>query len=228
MPDLERTLHELAAATRYPSTPELSASVIAAIPVQRRRRWRLVVIALAAAIVAVGVALAVPPARSAILDWLGLGPIEVRRVEKLPRVPRNPELSLGQKTTLGDARRRTRFRVLLPPGRLPDAVYVRAGEVSLIYGRLLLSELRGRDVLVARKVVGPGTRTEDVSVAGAPGLWLAGAPHVFAYLDEHGAFRQGRIRLAGNTLLWERGRLVLRLEGARTKRQALRIAVSVK
>ncbi len=226
MPDLERTLYELAAATRYPPTPDLSARVVAAIPVRRRRR-HLVAIAFAIAVVALGVAFAVPPARSAILDLLGFGPIEVQRVATLPAVPRTPRPSLGRATTLAEARHRTGFRILMPPGR-PDGVFVRNGEVTLVYGRLLISELRGHDVAVARKVVGPGTRTEDVRVAGASGLWLSGAPHLFAYLDASGNFRQGRIRLAGNTLLWQRGPLVLRLEGVRTKTQALRIAASVR
>ena len=225
MTDLERALHELAAATRYPPTPDIAARVVSVALVRRRRR-RLVAIAFAIAVVAFGVAFAVPPARSAILDWLGFGSVQVQRAETLPR-PNTRELSLGRAVTLAEARRETTFRILLPPGR-PNGVFVRRGEVTLVYGELLLSELRGRDVFVARKVVGPGTRVEDVKVAGAPGLWLAGAPHLFAYLDANGTFRQGRIRLASDTLLWQRGSLVLRLEGARTQTQALRIAASVR
>jgi hypothetical protein len=225
MPDLERTLYELAAATRYPTTPDLSARVVAAIPVRRRRR-HLVAIAFAIAVVALGVAFAVPPARSAILDWLGFGPIEVQRVEKLPPVPQTPRPSLGRTTTLAEARRIAGFRILVPPVR-PDGVFMGDGEVTLVYGGLLLSEFFGRDVFVARKVVGPETQIEDIRVAGAPGLWLAGAPHLFAYLDRNGAFRQRQIRLAGNTLLWRHSPLVLRLEGAETKTQALRFAASV-
>jgi hypothetical protein len=226
MSDLERTLHELAAATRYPPTPDLSTRVVAAIPLRRRRRRRVAVLAFAATIVAVGVAFAVPPARSAILDWLGFGPIEVQRVERSPRAPRMLRPSLGRATTLAEASRLLGFRILAPPGQ-PDGVFVGDREVTLVYGPLLLSEFRGGDVFVARKVVGPETRTEDVRVAGAPGLWLAGAPHLFAYLDKQGAFRQGHIRLAGNTLLWQHEPLVLRLEGAKTKAEALRFATSV-
>lgn len=229
MTDLERALYELAAATRYPPTPDIATRVVSATRVRRHRR-RLIAIALAITVVAFGVAFAVPPARSAILDWLGFGPIGVQRVEKLPPVPRSPELSLGEATTLAGARRRTRFRILLPTGRAADAVHIRAdiGEVTLVYGQLLLSERRGSNVFVAQKVVGPETTIEEVSVTDSPGLWLAGAPHLFAYLDEHGRFKQGRIRLVGNTLLWQHGTLVLRLEGATTKTEALRIAVSVR
>ena len=225
MPDLERALRELAAATHYPPTPELSSQVVGAIAPRRRRR-RLVVFAVAAIVVAFGVAFAVPPARSGILDWLGFGPIRVTRVATLPQVPTTTTPSLGRRSTLAEARRVAGFRVLTPPGD-PDAVFVGDGEVTLVYGRLLLSELPGHGVFVAQKVVGPGTRVEEVRVTGEPGLWLAGVPHLFAYLDATGAFRTGRIRLAGNTLLWEHRTLVLRLEGAATKAAALRFAVSV-
>ena len=186
-------------------------------------------IAFAATIVAVGVAFAVPPARSAILDWLGFGPIEVQRVATLPHVPKSAGLELGHPTTIDGARRAVGFRVLTLLRR-PDGVFVdeRVGEVTLVYGRLLLSELRGHGVFVAQKVVGPGTRVEEVRVAGQPGLWLAGTPHLFAYLDPQGEFRTGRVRLAGNTLLWEHGTLVLRLEGAGTKTEALQLTTSVR
>ncbi len=225
MADLEQTLRELGLATDYPPTPDISSQVVASIPSRGRRRRRLV-IAIAVIVVASGVAFAVPPARSAILDWLGFGSIEVTRVATLPDVPRTPRPSLGRATTLAEARHVAGFRILAPASR-PDGVFVGDGEVTLVYGRLLLSELPGHGVFVAQKVVGPGTRVEEVRVAGEPGLWLAGAPHLFAYLDSHGAFKTGRVRLAGNTLLWERGTLVLRLEGAATKAEALRIATSV-
>ena len=226
MSDLERSLRELAAATRYPRTPDLHARVIPAIP-DRRKPWRPVALAVAILVVAAGVALAVPPARSAILDWIGFGPVQVQRVEKLPVVQDAGKLALGKPTTLGRARRLTGFRVFVLPIQL-DGVYVVEGEVTLVYGKLLLSERRGGNVVVARKVVGPETRVEDVNVAGAPGLWLAGAPHVFAYLDSNGQFQRGSIRLVGNTLLWQHGGLVLRLEGARTKARALRLAAAVR
>lgn len=230
MPELDQTLRELAAETHYPPTPDLAARVAAAIPGRRQRRLVVVALAAAAVTIATGIAFAVPPARSAILDWLGFGPIRIERVSTLPRVPKPAGLELGRPTTLAGARRLMGFRILTlrqPPG--PPGVFVdeRSGEVTLVYGRLLLSELRGHGVFVAQKVVGPGTHVEEVRVAGQPGLWLAGRPHLFAYLDPQGGFRTGRVRLAGNTLLWEHGLLVLRLEGAETKTEALRLAASV-
>jgi hypothetical protein len=94
---------------------------------------------------------------------------------------------------------------------------------------LLLTEFLGADAPVfARKFLGAGTSIESVNVDGQAGVWLAGRPHEFAYLDEHGQIQMESLRLAANTLLWERGRVTLRLEGAISKSAALRIANSVR
>jgi hypothetical protein len=47
------------------------------------------------------------------------------------------------------------------------------------------------------------------------------------FLDAQGQIVAETVRLAGAVLLWERGGLVLRLEGARTLGEALRIARSL-
>jgi hypothetical protein len=66
-----------------------------------------------------------------------------------------------------------------------------------------------------------------VTLAGGPGFWIEGAPHVVAWVDRDGMVHQDTLALAGNVLLWQNGDLTLRLEGARTLRQALAIAASV-
>jgi hypothetical protein len=83
-----------------------------------------------------------------------------------------------------------------------------------------------RDYL--EKFLGPGSRAEPVSVGGRPGLWLTGTPHGFAYLDARGVIRAETLRLAGDTLVWERGGLVLRLESALSKRRAIALAASLR
>ena len=77
-------------------------------------------------------------------------------------------------------------------------------------------------------MVEPGTSVEFVTVDGEPGYWLTGEPHVFAFVDAAGAFRPETVRLAGNTLVWERDELTLRLEANVPKQRALRIARSVR
>ena len=63
---------------------------------------------------------------------------------------------------------------------------------------------------------------------GGRGVWLEGAPHLLVVPDARGQFRQDRVRLAGNVLLWEQNGLLLRLEGAFSRDEALAIAASVR
>jgi hypothetical protein len=69
---------------------------------------------------------------------------------------------------------------------------------------------------------------EEVTVGGEPGYWFSGEPHFFTYIDADGQFREERTRLAGNTLIWQRGDLTLRLEGQLPKEEAVRIAESMR
>jgi len=69
---------------------------------------------------------------------------------------------------------------------------------------------------------------EYVTVDGQPGYWLTGRPHLFAYLDAQQRVRPETLRLAGDTLLWNRDGLVLRLETALPRNAALRLAANVR
>jgi hypothetical protein len=79
-----------------------------------------------------------------------------------------------------------------------------------------------------RKLAGPGTTIERVTVDGEPGYWLAGAAHGLLYEDPSGGVREAPARLAGHTLVWRRGELTLRLEADVTQERALAIARSVR
>jgi len=243
---LEQELRQLGPELEFPPTPDLVGSVRARIE-QRKARWptrRALVVALAALAAAVVAAMAVPAARTAILDWLGLRGVELSFVERLPRVLASAQLALGERATLADARRRADHAVLLP--RLagfgePDIVYFdefwEGDPVTFVYGsekhvRLLMTQFRGDPLIeknaVEKKGLRPGSRVEPVSVNGGRGLWLSGAPHSFVFVDETGRAVQETLRLARNTLLWERGDLTLRIEGAFGKAEALEIARSVR
>ena len=65
-------------------------------------------------------------------------------------------------------------------------------------------------------------------IGGRQGYWVAGDPHTVLYLDPFGEVRENTVRLAGNTLLWQRGRLTLRLEGIGSREQAVAVARSLK
>ena len=245
MPDLERELRALDAAVEFPATPDLAAAVRARIeapPPRPAFAWRRpLALVLAVLVAGLAAAMAVPSARTAILEWLGLRGVSIERVPEQPSPRLGGELLLGERSTLAEARSDAEFRVRVPtaPGyEDPDAVYVSrdsvsGGYVSFVYGSgdrvdVLVSQFRARiheDFI--HKLVGPGTGVERVSVSGAPGFWIEG-PHEILYVDRNGGEIPERNRLAGNTLLWQVGAVTYRLEGELTKDEALRIAGSMR
>jgi hypothetical protein len=57
---------------------------------------------------------------------------------------------------------------------------------------------------------------------------VAGAPHEVFYLDDDGNVLADTARLAENTLLWQRGAVTYRIEGAETLEEALEGARSMR
>jgi hypothetical protein len=174
-------------------------------------------------VVAVGAVLAVPPARTAILDWLGLRGVSIVRVDELPSTPPIGRLDLGSRVTLEEAP-----PWALIPDEEPNSVWVDDGTVNLLWGtpddvRLLLTEFRGEPFI--EKLIEGGAEVEHVTVNGRAGVWLE-EPHVVMFRDPRGRLRDNEARLAGKTLLWMRGDVTLRLEGDLSKAEALRIARS--
>lgn len=158
-------------------------------------------------------------------------------------------LRLGQPVTLDEARGRVSFPVLVPalpdlgpPNEIYFGIPPALGQVSLIWlGRpdlppaattgvgLLLTEFRGTlNPDFVKKIPTSGTRLEALTVNGSQGYWFEGDPHQFAYQDANGNFSTENTRLAGNVLIWEQGGVTFRLEGARTRAEALRIAAAVR
>jgi hypothetical protein len=90
-----------------------------------------------------------------------------------------------------------------------------------------VSEFRGAtiDENFFGKVLDQNTTLTKVTVNGQPGFWIQGKPHFFFY-NSSGTFQQENLRLAGNTLLWLRGDLLMRLEAQVDQATALRIAAS--
>ena len=247
MTQLELMLRDAATAIDWPPTPEIATAIVPRIraagvarPAARApRRFRLrrpLAIALAALLVLAGGAAAIPAVRDPVLDFLGLRGVEVKRVPQLPfRTNPGARLGLAPRLTLAQARRRLAFRPLVPAALPEPAVYVAdyfpGGQLGLVYrsGRLLLTEVEGAlRSQYLQKFVLPGTKIDRVVVAGQRGIWIHGQIHEIVYVDANGEIRPDRARLAGDTLLWRHGRLLLRLEGARSEAEALRIARSVR
>jgi hypothetical protein len=237
MPELERDLRALASFVDLPAERDLAPAVEPRLNAPGRRSWRRpLAVALALVAVALATALAVPHARAAILRFFGFESVRIEFVDRLPAIRPTGTLELGRRTSIEEAAELAAFEILAPSPEevgTPDAVYIDAdGRVSFLFGsedsvRLLVTEFVGTSVPgIVKKIAGSGTRVEYLVIAGATAYWLEGAPHFFAYVDEHGELREETLRVAGNVLLWQRGSTVLRLEGAATRAQALRIARS--
>lgn len=230
MSELELRLSALRDELAWPETPRLEPG-FDALPARRAPVPRLALgFALVLAVLA-GVLALSPGARSAFLEIFHLKGATVELVETLPQVEAQP-IDFGEQVSREEAERRVGFE-LLDLGE-PDAVFVREKSIaSLVYGpvekpRLVLSQLRGAvwEGMI-KKLSGSGTRIEPVRVDGEPGLFITGDEHFVMFLNERGRISDEQTYLAGTVLLWNRGPLLLRLEGDLTRAEALRLAESV-
>lgn len=248
MSELELELRELQ--IDWPETPDLATTVQARLAAPPRRRawlarpaWQLAVACVA---LIVAVVMAIPPARAAVLDFLGFGSVRITREE--PRPSRfGQALVLGDPVTLEQARRA--FPVLVPEAvGDPDAVYLydhpaMGPRVDFVYrarpglpsssntgAGMLVTEFRAVASPLIETSIGSGAKVERLEVGGDPAFFLSGAPHGFAYLDpesQNANFEEQR--LAGNTLLVERSDgVLLRIEADISRERAVEIAESMR
>jgi hypothetical protein len=259
VPDLERELTTLGRDAVFPPTPDLAPTVIARIeaeggmtppPGRERARPAGRTLALAggiAVLLAGTVAAAVPAARDAVSDLLGLGGVTIERTKAPPpSPPAGPQpLHLGPRVSLADARREVDFHILVPRDLgPPDATHLRrgvpGGEISLLYRPrpglpeapqtglgLLVTQVRG-DLAPGyiRKQIFEGVRVRRPEIDGHRAIWLTGAPHFVAVQAPDGSVREERV--AGDVLLVERGPVLVRLEGELSLREAVDVARSLR
>lgn len=188
MSDLEARLADLGDALDVGDSAVAAAAVMARLdgsvaPRVERRGWLLKAAVLV--VVVVGALVAVPRSREALADWFGLRGVRIeRRDEQGGGIP--------------------------APFALPGPGQSRAMTVD---GRqILVSSIVGMfDEVLLRKIVGPGTGVRQVTVDDSPGLWIDGEPHDVVYRVPGGDVTV--TRAAGNTLLWQRGEVLHRVEG---------------
>lgn len=192
-------------------------------------------------VMAVLVAVTVPPVRTAVADVvtsiLRLGGIEIRRGEPAPSIPANPSPLPGQTpAALASAQATAKFRIGVP-ARLgqPESVTVADPGpdgspriVTLYYqgGRIRLDEFDGELEPMFTKTIAGAGGADWMTAGGKSMLWLRD-PHPIAYVDRWGATREEATRLAGPTLIWEAGGVTYRLEGVTSAEEATQIALSV-
>ena len=155
-----------------------------------------------------------------------------------------PALGLGASVSIDEAMSATGLPDPTPSllGE-PDSVHVvqppTRGQIVLAYAPSALvpqSSVIGAGALVSvmpahieegffQKTLGEST-VQSIDVGGATGYWIEGAPHQLLF-DFGGQILPDTLRLATNTLLWERNGHVYRIEADITLEAALHIAASV-
>jgi hypothetical protein len=243
---LERALVDLGRHLAYPEAPDLRPAVAERIrgvrPLAPPRLRRVAVLAAAALTVLVAGALVASPAlRAAILRLFSLPGVRIEILESPP--PAGQGLDLGDRVSLSEALETAGIPVAIPRslGR-PDEVYVDTlpadGLVSLVWrarpglpeatesgAGAVLTQFRARpdEEFIFKKLGAEGVRVVPLVVEGERGYWVEG-PHAVFVVTEDGEFVEDRARTAGNTLLWSRGGITLRLETALGLERTLAIA----
>ena len=211
---------------------------------ESRRALRMIAIACLVLLALAATALAVSPAaRDALRDLFDIGGVTIETTTAPAPEPARRSADLGERTTLGAARARLGFRPLVPAALgHPDATFADPAvpALALVYRpgpRLPATTTTGVGLLVTEL---PGRIAgEYLHKVGRPGdqgrsparRWPAGG------LDRRGARTsssrtrdpalRARLDVAQNVLLIDRGRLLVRLEGALDRSEAVRIARSL-
>lgn len=230
---LERRLADLE--LDFPPTPDIMAAVSSRLEGRQTRRLRVALVpALALALMAATAGALSPDARSLVATLLQLDGVKIERMPELKTgFDRLQPLPLGRRVTLEEARRQSNFTLLVPAGY--DSLYLdyrpSGSALTFVWGppsepQKLLTEFVGRtEPAFLYKQAGPDTHVEELRLNGSPAFWVSGAPHVVYYRYGE-VIDQEELHLAGDVLIWQRGEVVLRLEGAE-RGPALKLAAEL-
>ncbi len=168
-------------------TSDLVESTLAAIdsspPKARHRSWAVAASLLL--IVVLGV-LVIPDSRRAVARWFGIPSVEI---EVTPSLSLPPPIGLREAVGPGES------RIVDVDGR---AILFSAIDASF------------DDQLITKTVSG-SDQLEQVDVNGSPGLWVGGESHEVLYRVPDPEVVVERV--AANTLLWNDGEVLYRIEG---------------
>ncbi|MCW2912045.1 MAG: hypothetical protein JWN52_113 [Actinomycetia bacterium] len=237
--ELEDELRVLGREVHVPAAPDLTASVRRRLerphmarPHRFRARWRVAVVTFAALI---GLLAVTPQGRAVVVRVLRFAGVELSQGAGPRLSPTStPALPGEQRMSLDRARRLVAFPILVPAalGR-PDEVVVSDGGrvLSLVYhrtasGQVRVDEFDGTlDPIYFQKFV-YAEDTSAIEVNGRPGLWIL-RPHELMYIRRDGTADTASARLVtGRTIIWDTGRVAVRMEGTFEKTRALAIARS--
>ena len=239
---LERRLVELGRHAEWPRTPDVWPAVSARIaepaphpgaPRFWGARPALAVAVVALLVVAIAVA-ATPPARSALLRWLGIEGVAIKHVPRVRPAPPSSVVTarVGRSVTLAQARRLAGFRVVVPPLAGPDDVRVLTQPggraITLVYRKprpLLLTEFRGSATPFVLKLVGvDGGHMVRTSVHGHRAYWLTGTHDVIYRYARGDVYFSKTALVRANVLVWDAGAVAYRMETHLPMRRALALA----
>ena len=199
MNDLELMLREVAAEIDWPPTPGVTPLGVRDTPRRRFRIGRPLAIAFAA------------------LLLLAAGAVAVLRGDNQAKHPAVRHAQRGlvplHATGLGKARG---SHEAFPPG----------GKIILRYpSGVVITELQGHFVpQYLFKFLAPSVRVERLRIDGGAARWIHGEVRQYVYADRKGDIHTDTVPSGADVLLWNRGPLLVRIEGARTKAGALAIA----
>ena len=156
-----------------------------------------------------------------------------------------PDLGLGSSVSIEQARSATGLPDPTPALLgAPQSIHVlqppATGQIVLVYPPSAVvpqSLVIGAGALVSvmparidngffQKTLGTTSTVRPVEVDGNAGYWIEGSPHQLLF-DFGDRIEQDTLRLATNTLLWQRGDHVYRIEADIDLETALRIATSI-
>ena len=238
---LDTALHAMGLEVDFPATPDARATVERIVRTPARRWWMpaawpralvlAILVTLLVAATATAVVIAVPGLRLTILDAL-----------PGPEVPDEP---LATRLALGDPVAPDSVAVGVPSALgSPDEAYVLGDHrvLSLVYAAgddlpelgnsgigILIQVIEGAldRERVEKLTVESGNTVTAVEVNGSDGYWIEGPPHLVRFIDSEGTEWSTRTRLAGDTLIWERGGVLYRIESGLGLEETLRVAETI-
>lgn len=236
---LDAALRDLASEVLFPPTPDLRRRIAPRLERPPRRAWPAWRWSRPVMLAAIAVVLMAATAAVVVLPGL--------RITLVPTLPPAsvPIDGLGTRLALGESRAPATLDVAAPSelGPPDEAYSSQDGEVlSLVYAAddelpelantgigLLVQQIHGSldRERVEKLVVEFDVAVTPVEVDGAEGFWIEGPPHAFRYIDASGAERSEMTRLVGDTLVWQRGDVLHRIESGLGLTETRSIAESI-
>lgn len=244
MNEFEQKISSLSKGLDYPSTPNISASVMKKIRqprfISRRLTWSLTLI-----LILLVSLFAIPPVRAAILEFIQIGIVRIfpqtieptiqPTSESVPTVTPAPSMiplldSIFGETTLDEAKQQVNYPILLPQNfGEPDYVFVQdvEGYIAIL---VWMNPIQPQSVELSLYFIPNGnwaikkmepTVLQETSVNNYKAVWAVGPYPLILYNRYEIKFTH---LIEGNVLIWTDGTITYRLETHLSMEEAVEIA----